>query len=55
VDGFNGGAQCGEDGRVATRVVERYSVGNGVVHECGVEHGAYRAGDGGGEGLCCRW
>jgi hypothetical protein len=55
VAGFNGGAPCGEGGRVATRMVESDSVGNGFVHKCGVEHGIYRAGDGGGEGMCCRW
>jgi hypothetical protein len=30
--GVNGGAPCGKGGRVATRVVERDYVGNGVVH-----------------------
>jgi hypothetical protein len=29
-------------------MVESDSVGNGVVRECGVEHGVYQSGDGGG-------
>jgi hypothetical protein len=46
VAGFNDGAPCGGGGRVATRVVESDSVGNGVVRECGMEHASWFKFDG---------
>jgi hypothetical protein len=51
VSGVNGGAPRGQGGGVATCVVERNSVGDGVVGERGMEHCVHGAGDGRGLGM----